>query len=63
VVSHEVEARRRDEGRELLHELRGLEDDVGRAVAPAVLEAVEEPAIVEPGEPLGCDRGTAHVAA
>jgi hypothetical protein len=43
VVAHEVEAGRRHQGRELLDELLGLEDDVGRAVAPAVLELVEEP--------------------
>jgi hypothetical protein len=43
-----MEVRRRDQGRELLEELQGLEDDVGRAVAPAILQPVEEPAIAEP---------------
>jgi hypothetical protein len=45
VVAHEVEARGRDEGGELLDELERVEDDVARAVAPAVLQAVEEPSI------------------
>jgi hypothetical protein len=40
-----VEARRRDQGHELLDELLELEDDVGRAVAPALLELVEEPSV------------------
>ena len=48
VVADEMEVRRRDQGRELLEELQGLEDDVGRAVAPAILQPVEEPAIAEP---------------
>ena len=63
VVTHEVEARWRDQRCELLHEFLGLEDDVGGAVAPAVLEAVEEPSILEPGEPLGRDGWACHVAA
>jgi hypothetical protein len=46
VVADEVEARRRDQGGEPLQELEGLEDDVGRAVPPAVLEAVEEAAVL-----------------
>jgi hypothetical protein len=48
VVAHEVETRRRDQGRELLEKLMQLEDDVAGAVAPAMLQPVEEPAIVEP---------------
>jgi hypothetical protein len=42
VVADEVEAGRRDQRGEPLQEFEGLEDDVGRAVAPAVLQAVEE---------------------
>jgi len=41
VVADEVEARRRCQRCELLDELAGLEDDVGGAIAPAVLQAIE----------------------
>jgi hypothetical protein len=58
-----MEAGRRDQGRELLDELLGLEDDVGGAVAPAVLEPVEKPPVLHPREPLGGDRRAGHVAA
>lgn len=63
VVADEVEARRRHQRRELLDELGGLEKDVGGAVAPAMLQAIEEPAIGHPGEPLGGDRGPSDIAA
>jgi hypothetical protein len=52
VVADEMEARRRDRGGEPLQELEGLEDDVGRAVPPAVLEAVEEAAVLHAREAL-----------
>jgi hypothetical protein len=58
-----VEAGRRDERCELLEELLRREDDVGRAVAPAVLEAIEERSVRESGEPLGGDRRAGHIAA
>jgi hypothetical protein len=63
VVADQVETGRRDTGRELLDELLGLEDDVGRAVAPAVLQAIEEPPILEAGESLGRHRRRARRAA
>jgi len=63
VVTHEVEAGRRHQGRELLDEFLGLEDDVGRAVAPAVLQLVEKPPVLHPQEALGGDRRAGHVAA
>jgi hypothetical protein len=63
VVAHEVEAGRRNQGREVLDQLLRLEDDVGRAVAPAVLEAVEELTVLEPRESLGCHRRAGHITA
>ena len=63
VVANEVEARRGDEGNESLDELPGLEDDVGRAVAPAVLQAVQEPPALEAREALRRDGRPGHVAA
>ncbi len=39
------------------------EDDVRRAVAPAVLEPIEQAAVFEPGKALGRDRRTCPVAA
>jgi hypothetical protein len=58
-----VETRRRDQRRELLDEFLRREDDVGRAVAPAVLQAIEERSVGESGEPLGGDGRAGHVAA
>ncbi len=63
MVADEVEAGRRDQGGEPLQELEGLEDDVGRSVAPAVLEAVEEAPVLHAREPLGRDGRPCHVAA
>jgi hypothetical protein len=63
VVADQVEAGGRDQGRKLLDELLGLEDEVGRAVAPAVLEPVEKPPVLHPREALGGDRRAGHVAA
>jgi hypothetical protein len=51
------------QGRELLDELPRLEDDVGGAVAPAVLEPVEKSPVLYPREALGGDRRAGHVAA
>jgi hypothetical protein len=62
-MADHVEAGRRGQGRELLDELLGLEDDVGRAVAPAVLERVEKPPALHPREALGGDRKTGQAAA
>lgn len=58
-----MEARRRDQRCELLDKILRREDDVGRAVAPAVLEAIEERSVRESGEALGGDRRAGHVAA
>ena len=62
VVPDEMEARRRDERGEFLDEFLWREDDVRRAVAPAVLQAIEQAAIVEPGEPLGRNRRARAIA-
>ena len=62
MVTDEMEARRRDQGSELLEKLLRLKNDVGGAVAPAMLQSVEEPAIVEPRQPLRRDRRPRHVA-
>jgi len=42
-----MEARRRDERGEFLEELLRCEDDVRRAVAPAVLQAIEKTAVLD----------------
>ena len=38
MAADQMEAGWRDQGRELLDELLGLEDDLGRAIAPAGVE-------------------------
>ena len=53
MVADEVDSRRRHEGGELLHQLQGIEDDVAGSIAPAVLEAVEQPPVRETCEALG----------
>ena len=63
MISNQVEAGWRHEGRELGHQVEGLEDDAAGAVAPAVPEAVKKPAAGQELQPLGGDRGTARVAA
>jgi len=54
--------RRRHECRQLLDELSRREHGVRRAVAPAVLEPVEEASIAQPRESLGRDRRVRAVA-
>jgi len=61
VVPHEMGTRPRHERGEPLHELDRLEDDVRRAVAPALLEAVEQPPVALPGESACRDRRSRHV--
>ena len=63
MVTHEVEARRRDGEGEPLEERHRLEHDLRGAVSPAPLEAVAEAAVVELREPLGGKRGTGDVLA
>ena len=58
-----MEARQRGERGEFLDEFLRCEDDVRRAVAPAVLEAIEQAAVFEPGEALRRNRRARSVAA
>ena len=37
-------------------EFQGLKDDVGGSVAPAAFEVIEEPAVGQKRQALGCDR-------
>jgi len=63
VVADLVDPRGRDEGGQLLQELQGFEDHMGGPVAPATLEAVEQPAIGEARQPLRRHWRPAHVPA
>ena len=56
VVPHDMGTRPRHERGEPLHELDRLEGDMRRAVAPALLEAVEQPPVALPREPARRDR-------
>jgi hypothetical protein len=49
VIADEVEPWRWDERGELFQQLEGSESDVGRTVAPAVLELVEQTSVVQAG--------------
>lgn len=62
VVAHEVEAGRRNARGEAFQRICRLEQDVGGAVSPAVLEAIAEPSIALLREPLGGERRTSPVA-
>jgi hypothetical protein len=63
VVAHLVGARRWDQGDQALQQFERLEDDVGGAVAPTVLEPVEQAAVTQAREPLAGQRRTRDVAA
>src|SRR6185503_10622809 len=52
VISHQVKARRRNDARQFFHQLQGLIDHVRGAVAPAALEPIEQPAIVQARQAL-----------
>ena len=51
VLANEVEAGRGNERSELSHQFQGFKDDVGGSVAPAVLEAIEQPAVGQDRQP------------
>jgi hypothetical protein len=62
VVADEMEARRRDERGEFPGELLRREDGVRRAIAPAVLQAIEQAAVFESREAPVRNRWTRAVA-
>jgi hypothetical protein len=57
-----VGTRRRDEGGQPFQKIDGVEDYVGGAVPPAVLESVAESSVLQLAEPIGGDRRTPAVA-
>ncbi len=63
VVTNEVEPRRRDQCGELLQQFEGFESDVGRAVASAVFEFVEQTPAGQPRQPFGRQRGARSITA
>jgi hypothetical protein len=62
VVPNDVGPRGRHERCQSGHEIDRIEDDVSGAVAPAVSEAIEDPAVGELGEALAGDRRPRPVA-
>lgn len=63
VVPDEVDPGWRNECGELFEQLQRLEPDMGRAVAPALLELVDQPAVGRLRQTLGGQRETRGVAA
>jgi len=63
VVPHKVEPGRRHQSRELPDEFERFKDDVGRSVAPAALEAIQQAAIRQQGETLLGQRRTRDITA
>lgn len=63
MISHEVKLRRRHEGSELFDQLEGLENDMARSIAPAALEAIQQPAVRQKRKPLCCYRGPTGITA
>jgi hypothetical protein len=63
VVADLVDARRGNQGGQLLQEFQRLEDDMGGSVAPAMLETIKQPAISKPRQALCCHRWSAGVTA
>jgi hypothetical protein len=63
VIQDQVDRRPRDDGRELLQELDGLEEQVRRAIAPHRLELDEEASIGAEADAVLGERGAEEVAA
>jgi len=63
VIPNQVEARGRHKRRELRNQVRGFENDVAGAVAPAAFEAIEQPAVGEHREPMGRQGRAAGITA
>jgi len=62
MIPHEMQPGRRHKGGKPGNEFKGLEDDMRGSVAPAVLEPIEQPAVGQKGQTLGCDRRATRVA-
>ena len=62
VIADLVRARRRDQGREPIDQVAPLYQDVGRAIAPACLEAQREPTVGPLLESVVRDRGARDIA-
>jgi len=52
-ISNQIEAGRRHKRGEFFNQFEGLENHVGGSVAPAALEAIQQPAVGEKRQPLG----------
>ncbi len=57
MVEHQIDARPRREGGELLEQSDGLEDEVRRAVVPLALQRDEDPPVGHEAERVLCNRG------
>jgi len=62
MIPHEMKPGRRHKGGKPGDQFKGLEDYVRGSVAPAVLEPIEQPAVGQKGQTLGCDRRATRVA-
>jgi hypothetical protein len=63
MVPDEIEPRGRDQRRELLDQLLGLEDHGRRAVGPSFLQTIEQAAVVEARQSLARQGRAGDVAA
>jgi hypothetical protein len=63
VIPNQVEAGRRHQRSELFNQLERFKNHVGCAVAPAALEAIQEPAAGQNRQALGSYRSAASIAA
>ena len=55
-VANQMKPRWRHKRGKFAEEFQGLKDDVGGSVAPAAFEVIEEPAVGQKRQALGCDR-------
>jgi hypothetical protein len=63
MVANQIEARRRNKRGEFFNQFERFENNVGGSVPPAVLEAIQQPAIRQKRQSLGGHRGAAGVSA
>ena len=63
MVPNEMKPRRRHKRGELFNQFEGLEDHMGGSVAPAALEAIQQPAVGQKRQPLGRHRRAPGISA
>lgn len=62
MIPNQIAAGRRHKRSAFFNQFEGLEDHVGGSVAPAALEAIEQPAVGQQRQALGSQRWTQAIS-